>query len=85
MSPKRCMRNMEMAMALERTPAGEWLVKTDKGDVAPGVRTYAITTEPDVCRRAEEQELVGAGVRLRSTVVEGPFGPASVNRATPRE
>jgi acetyl-CoA C-acetyltransferase len=54
-------------------------------DLPGGARTYAITTEVAVCRRAEAEELVGAQVRLESTLVDGAFGPAPVNRATVRE
>jgi acetyl-CoA C-acetyltransferase len=54
-------------------------------DLPGGARTYAITTEAAVCRRAEAEELVGAQVRLESTLVDGAFGPAPVNRATVRE
>ena len=54
-------------------------------DLPGGARTYAITTEAAVCRRAEAEELVGAPIRLAATLVDGAFGPAPVNRATVRE
>jgi acetyl-CoA C-acetyltransferase len=51
-------------------------------DLPGGARTYAITTEAAVCTGAEEEELVGAEVRLEATHVDGALGPAAVNRAT---
>ncbi len=54
-------------------------------DLPGGARTYAVTTEAAVCRRAEAEELVGAPIRLAATLVDGAFGPAPVNRATVRD
>ena len=51
-------------------------------DLPDGGRTYALLTDPDACRRAEEQELVGAEVLLESVPVDGALGPSTVNRAT---
>lgn len=51
-------------------------------DLPNGARTYATTTDTDVCRRAEEQELIGAEVRLESVEIDGALGPATVNRAS---
>jgi acetyl-CoA C-acetyltransferase len=53
-------------------------------DLPGGARTYATTSEAAVCRRAEEEELVGARVRLEPVDVDGAFGPATANRATVR-
>jgi acetyl-CoA C-acetyltransferase len=50
-------------------------------DLPDGARTYANLTDLDECRRAEEEELVGARVLLRSARVDGAFGPGTVNRA----
>jgi acetyl-CoA C-acetyltransferase len=51
-------------------------------DLPDGVRTYATVTDADTCRGAEQEELVGTPVSLRSIVVDGALGPATVNRAT---
>ncbi|MDQ1384205.1 MAG: acetyl-CoA C-acetyltransferase [Actinomycetota bacterium] len=53
-------------------------------DLPGGARTYATTTDAAVCRRGEEEELVGARVRLEPSDVDGAFGPVTVNRATLR-
>ena len=50
-------------------------------DLTGGARTYATLTDLDECRRAEEEELVGESVLLRSVRVDGAFGPGTVNRA----
>src|SRR5262249_24415721 len=46
-----------------------------------GARAYARTDDPDLCAGAEQVELVGEEVVLESVRVDGPFGPATVNRA----
>jgi acetyl-CoA C-acetyltransferase len=51
-------------------------------DLPDGVRTYATMTDVDACVHAEQEELVGATVSLRSTEVERATGPATVNRAS---
>jgi acetyl-CoA C-acetyltransferase len=53
-------------------------------DLPDGSRTYATTSDPDVCLAAEAHEFVGTGVRLRTEEVAGPLGPAVVNHASPR-
>jgi acetyl-CoA C-acetyltransferase len=50
-------------------------------DLPGGARTYATVTDVDVCRRAEQEELVGAGVRLETVRVDGDHGRGTVNRA----
>jgi acetyl-CoA C-acetyltransferase len=54
-------------------------------DLPDGARTYAILTDLDECKHAEEQELVGASVVLVSAEVEGVNGSATVNRATAQD
>jgi hypothetical protein len=54
-------------------------------DLPDGARAYARTSDPEVCERAERVEFVGAGVVLESVPVDGPFGPATVNRASLRD
>jgi acetyl-CoA C-acetyltransferase len=51
-------------------------------DAGGGTRAYARSNDPDLCARAEADELVGTRVRLAPTVVDGPAGPAHVNVAT---
>jgi acetyl-CoA C-acetyltransferase len=51
-------------------------------DLPGGARTYARTTDADVCARAEREELVGARVSLAPQAVDGPMGPATVNIAS---
>jgi acetyl-CoA C-acetyltransferase len=54
-------------------------------DLPGGARTYATLTDVDACRRAEEEELVGEAVLLRSVRVDGALGPGTVNRAEMRD
>jgi acetyl-CoA C-acetyltransferase len=51
-------------------------------DLPAGTRTYAATTDRDVCRRAEVAEFVGARVVLRAEEIDGPLGPGIVNRVS---
>jgi acetyl-CoA C-acetyltransferase len=51
-------------------------------DLPGNARTYARLDDPDACRRAELEELVGATVRLEPRRVAGPLGEANVNFAT---
>ena len=51
-------------------------------DLPDGGRTYATLTDLDACRHAEQEELVGATVALRSVAVDGALGPTTVNRVT---
>jgi hypothetical protein len=53
-------------------------------DLPDGSRTYAMTTDRDVCVGAEAEEFVGTPVRLRSEEVAGPLGATVVNHASPR-
>ena len=54
-------------------------------DLPGGARTYATLTDVDACSRAEEEELVGEAVLLRSVRVDGDLGPGTVNRAEMRD
>ncbi|MDQ1455210.1 MAG: acetyl-CoA C-acetyltransferase [Actinomycetota bacterium] len=54
-------------------------------DLPDGGRTYATLTDVDVCKRAEEEELVGAAVELETERVDGVFGPGTANRARKRD
>jgi acetyl-CoA C-acetyltransferase len=54
-------------------------------DLPGGARTYATLTDVDTCRRAEDEELVGEAVLLRSVRVDGAGGPSTVNRAEMRD
>jgi acetyl-CoA C-acetyltransferase len=54
-------------------------------DLPGGARTYAMLSDLDTCRRAEEHELVGEAVLLRSVRVDGAGGPSTVNRAEMRD
>jgi acetyl-CoA C-acetyltransferase len=54
-------------------------------DLPGGARTYATLDDVDVCRRAEEEELVGVTVQLETVRVDGVFGPGTANRAAMRD
>ena len=54
-------------------------------DLPDGARTYATLTDVEVCRRAEEEELVGATVELETVRVDGLLGPGTANRARKRD
>lgn len=51
-------------------------------DLPDGARTYATLLDLDACRRAEQDELVGAAVVLHAERVDGALGPTTVNRAS---
>ena len=50
-------------------------------DVGPTAATYARSTEPELLRRAESEELVGRRVRLDSVAVDLMTGPGRRNDA----
>jgi acetyl-CoA C-acetyltransferase len=60
------------------SPASTVLV-CEAGD---GARTYAQLRDPDLCARAEREELVGRSVHCEPRETETPLGPAVVNVAT---
>ena len=51
-------------------------------DVGPAARTYARSTEPELLRRAESEELVGRRVRLEPVAVDLMTGPGRRNDAS---